>query len=156
MKLFSNSYNHNQKMNIKYVMKQAGGENISPEFHWQDVPPDTKSFVLAMVDHHPIASNWVHWLVINIPANINKIEEGASCSAKMPTGCIELINSFGFKGYGGPQPPKGTGVHNYDTTLYALNVEKIDLSGRASEEVLLAKIKPYIIASSTLTGLYER
>lgn len=156
MKLYSSSYNHNQKMSIKYVMKQAGGENISPEFHWEMAPVGTKSFILAMVDHHPVASNWVHWLVINIPGNVNRIEEGASGNNKFPSQAVELTNSFGFKGYGGPQPPRGTGLHNYDTTLYALNVDKVELSGRVSEAALLAKIKPSILATATLTGLYER
>ncbi|MBN2545390.1 MAG: YbhB/YbcL family Raf kinase inhibitor-like protein [Spirochaetes bacterium] len=156
MKLLSKSYSHNEKMNIKHSTKAAGGSNISPELHWENPPTGTKSFVLAMVDHHPVASNWVHWIIINIPANVNNLPENISNSKNLPKGSIELINTFGSIGYGGPQPPRGTGAHHYDTTLYALNVENVSLSGRVPENVLLKQINNYILEKSLLTGLYER
>ena len=65
-----------------------------------------KSFALSMVDPHPVAQNWVHWLVISIPADVISFEEGAS-GKKLPPGSVELKNSSGDIGYGGPQPPKG-------------------------------------------------
>jgi len=156
MKLLSKSYSHNEKMNIKHSTRAAGGMNISPEFHWENPPAGTKSFILSMVDHHPAASNWVHWIIINIPANVNSLPEGISNSKNLPGGCIELINTFGSIGYGGPQPPKGTGAHSYDTTLYALNAEGISVSGKLPENILMKQIKNYILEQSVLTGLYER
>ena len=74
----------------------------------------------------------------------------------MPFRSYELINSFGTKGYGGPQPPSGSGKHYYDTTIYALNIEKCDLSGRVSEHELLIKIKQYILDCTVLRGLFGR
>jgi phosphatidylethanolamine-binding protein (PEBP) family uncharacterized protein len=44
-----------------------GGENVSPGFSWEDPPPGTKSFALSIMDPHPVANNWVHWFVIDIP-----------------------------------------------------------------------------------------
>lgn len=157
MIISSTSYSDNMDIPVFYARSVvSGGKNVSPQFSWKDFPEETKSFVLAMIDHHPIASNWVHWIVINIPKNYNVISQGASNTVKIPFRSIELINSFGTKGYGGPQPPAGTGKHYYDTTIYALNIEKLDLSGRVSEQELLINLKQHILDSTVLRGLLGR
>lgn len=157
MKITSTFYSQNQIMPVKFARQGVtGGQNISPQFSWSDAPSGTKSFVFAMVDHHPIASNWVHWIVVDIPAFINSIIEGASNTSQMPTHCVELANTFGTKGYGGPQPPAGTGKHSYDTTIYALNIEKMGLLGKISEGELLRKLQPYILDKATLSVLFGR
>ena len=157
MQLKSISYSNNQNIPVKYCRQTVtGGQNISPRYSWEDVPAGTQSFILMMVDHHPIASNWVHWLIVDIPSNINSIPEGASKTFNIPVKSIELINTFGLKGYDGPQPPKGSGKHNYDTILYALDIEHTGLTGEISESELLKKIKPHILDQAILTGFFER
>ena len=108
-----------------------------------------------MVDPHPVAQNWVHGLVINIPSNVISLEERAS-GKKMPLGSLELKNSFGDTGYGGPQPPKGTGDHPYVVTIYALNVEKLDLGVNTSLSVFRKAIEGKVIGSASITGKYGR
>ena len=78
MEITSTAFKDGGKIPIQYVMPGAGGKNISVPLSWKNVPPGTKSFALSMVDPHPVAQNWVHWLVINIPANATSLEEGAS------------------------------------------------------------------------------
>ncbi len=157
MVIDSSSYSDNTDMPIRFARALvSGGKNISPQFHWMAPPSETKSFVLAMVDHHPIASNWVHWIVINIPANCNMMQEGVSNTSKMPWRSVELLNTFGTKGYGGPQPPAGSGKHYYDTTIFALDVENIELTGRVSEQELLITIKPHILDKAVIRGLFGR
>jgi hypothetical protein len=136
-------------------MPGAGGKNISIPLSWKNTPSGTKSFALSIVDIHPVARNWVHWLVINIPPQVTTIEEGTS-KKKMPSGSIELKNSWGEIGYGGPQPPKGTGDHSYVVTLYALNVEKLDLSLSTSLSAFKKAIEGKVIASASITGKYGR
>jgi Raf kinase inhibitor-like YbhB/YbcL family protein len=104
---------------------------------------------------HPVAQNWVHWLVINIPATVPSIEEGAS-RRKMSPGSVELKDSFGDIGYGGPQPPKGTGDHPYVFTLYALSVEKLNLGVNTSLSSFKKTLEGKILGSATLTGKYGR
>ena len=41
-------------------------QNISPPLEWEDAPEGTRSFALAFVDRHPVARNYVHWLVADI------------------------------------------------------------------------------------------
>src|SRR5512139_2272561 len=98
MEITSTAFKDGEKIPIQYVMPGAGGKNISVPLSWKNIPPGTKSFALSMVDPHPVAQNWVHWLVINIPASATSLEEGAS-GKKMPRESIELKNSFGEMGY---------------------------------------------------------
>jgi hypothetical protein len=108
-----------------------------------------------MVDPHPVAQNWVHWFVINIPADTTSLPEGAS-RKKMPPGATELRNSFGEIGYGGPQPPQGSGEHPYVVTLYALDLEKLDLGVNTTLGAFKKMIEGKVIQSASTTGKYER
>jgi Raf kinase inhibitor-like YbhB/YbcL family protein len=155
MELSSAAFKDGQEIPIQYVMPGAGGKNISVPLAWRSAPSGTKSFALSVVDPHPVAQNWVHWLVINIPANETSLEEGAS-RKKMPHGSVELKNSFGDIGYGGPQPPKGTGDHPYVFTLYALSAAKLDLGTSASLATFRKALEGNILGSATITGKYKR
>ena len=155
MEITSSAFKDQGKIPIQYVMPGAGGKNISIPLTWRNVPSGTKSFAISILDIHPIAQNWVHWLVINIQAQASAIEEGAS-GKKMPIGSVELKNSFGDIGYGGPQPPKGTGDHPYVVTLYALNVEKLDLGVNTSLPAFKKAIEGKVIGSASITGKYGR
>ena len=74
----------------------------------------------------------------------------------MPPGSLELKNSFGEIGYGGPQPPKGTGDHPYVFTLYALSVETLDLGTNVSLSAFKKALEGKILGSATITGKYGR
>lgn len=155
MEILSSAFKDGEKIPVQYVMPGAGGKNVSVPLTWKNVPPETKSFALSIVDPHPVAQNWVHWLVINIPAQVTTLEEGASKKG-MPQGSVELKNSFGDIGYGGPQPPKGTGEHPYVITLYALNVERLNLGVNTSLTSFKKALEGKVIASASITGKYGR
>jgi hypothetical protein len=72
----------------------------------------------------------------------------------MPAGSKELINSFGDIGYGGPQPPRGTGEHPYVVTIYALSVEKLDLQVNTSLSKFKKALEGKVIGSASITGMY--
>jgi len=155
MEISSSAFKDGEKIPIQYVMLGAGGKNISIPLTWKNISQGTKSFALSIVDPHPVAQNWVHWLVINISVQVNSIEEGAS-KKKMPKGSVELQNSWGEIGYGGPQPPKGTGDHPYVVTLYVLNAEKLDLGPNTSLSAFKKVIEGKVIGSASTTGKYGR
>jgi len=155
MEITSPAFKDGGKIPIQYVMIPAGGKNLSIPLSWKNAPPGTKSFALSMVDPHPIAQNWVHWLVVNIPSSTASLPEGAS-RKNLPAGSTELKNSFGEAGYGGPQPPKGSGEHPYVVTLYALKVEKLDLGGNTSLSAFKKALEGKVIQSAAITGKYER
>lgn len=155
MEISSSAFKDGERIPVPYVMPGAGGKNISIPLAWKDVPPGTKSLALSIIDPHPVAQNWVHWLTINLPPVAASIEEGAS-KKKMPPGSIELRNSFGDIGYGGPQPPKGTGDHPYVVTLYALKVEKLPLGLDTSLFAFKKAIEGMVIVAATVTGKFGR
>ena len=131
--------------------------NTSPPLSWSDVPPGTESFVLTIVDRHPIANNWIHWCVVDVPGNVRELQEGASRAAVgMPAPAVELTNTFGDRGYGGPQPPPGTGPHEYVITLHALSVPTLNLSPRAKLPDVRAALGTNLLETAVVVGLFER
>jgi len=155
MKLTSTAFTDGGKIPVPHVMPGAGGKNISLPLTWTGAPAGAKSFALSIVDPHPVARNWVHWLVVNIPPEVHALAPGASRS-QMPAGALELQNSFGDPGYGGPQPPKGTGDHPYVTTLYALSVPHLDLGGHPALAGFQKALEGKILASASITGYFGR
>jgi phosphatidylethanolamine-binding protein (PEBP) family uncharacterized protein len=56
----------------------CSGKNISPALAWKNPPAGTKSFALMVYDPDaPTGSGWWHWIIYNIPADINSLPEGA-------------------------------------------------------------------------------
>lgn len=155
MRLTSTAFEDGGKIGIQYVMPGAGGKNVSLPLAWQNAPAGTKSFALSIVDPHPVAKNWVHWLVINLSPQTGGLPEGASTKA-MPSGAVELRNSFGTIGYGGPQPPPGSGDHPYVVTLYALSVDRLDLPAATSLAAFQKALEGKVLGSAGITGMYGR
>jgi Raf kinase inhibitor-like YbhB/YbcL family protein len=155
MQITSSAFSDSGKIPLEYVMPGAGGKNVSVPLTWKDAPAGAQSFALAMVDPHPVAHNWVHWLVINLPKDAAAIPEGAS-GQNMPTGAVELQNSFGKPGYGGPQPPPGSGDHPYVFTLYALSVPKVELPKSTNLAAFKQAMEGKTLATATLTGYFGR
>jgi Raf kinase inhibitor-like YbhB/YbcL family protein len=155
--LLCDSYPADTVIPVKFAFhKVTGGRNISPGFTWKDPPLTTRSFALAIVDPHPVAKNWVHWLVLNIPFRFRSLPEGASRTEAMPPGSTELRNSFGERGYGGPAPPAGSGSHPYVATLFALRVEELELPLDTPLSRFLRTIDGSVIAEASVTGTFER
>jgi Raf kinase inhibitor-like YbhB/YbcL family protein len=155
MQITSDAFKDGGKIPLQYVMPGAGGQNLSVPLSWSNAPAGTQSFALAMVDPHPVARNWVHWLVIDIPKDATSLAEGAS-GKKMPPGAKELKSSFGSLGYGGPQPPPGSGDHPYVFTLYALSGPKVELSQSAGLAAFKQALEGKTLATATITGYFGR
>jgi len=156
-KLSCSSYQNNGPIPVQYAHQGVpGGKNTSPGFAWEDPPVSTKSFALSIIDPHPVAKNWVHWLMVDIPFRERKLQEGASRSHTLPTGCVEMKNSYNEMGYGGPEPPRGSGVHPYVATLYALNVAGLKLNADITLTEFLRVIEGKVIAEVGMTGTFEQ
>lgn len=132
------------------------GGNTSPQLSWSGAPEGTRSFALTAYDPDaPTGSGWWHWAVVNIPASVSGLEEGASGTAAMPAGAVEMTNDFGSAGFGGACPPPGE-VHRYIFTLYALPVDKLDLPEGASNALAGFMINGSKLGSSRITAVYTR
>lgn len=145
----------------KYVFNGFGctGENISPAVVWMDPPKDTKSFALTVYDPDaPTGSGWWHWVMINIPADMHGLQQGAGdpAAGKAPKGAMQMRTDFGKPGWGGPCPPQGDKPHRYIFTLHALKVEKLDVPEDATAALVGFMINANRIGKASFTGHYGR
>lgn len=122
----SKSFKNNKTIPIEFTMVEGNPEalNVSPQLSSKTKSKKVKSYALLMYDKAPIAKNWVHWCVTGIPVDEANLVEGAS-NSHMPINSDEWSNSYGYGsvGYGGPNPPKGSGVHKYEFWVVGLNVD---------------------------------
>jgi len=134
----------------------SSASEASIPYEWSGAPAGTRSFALSLVDHAPVAHEWVHWLVIDLPPQASALPEGASHSASMPSGSRELVNSFGSVGYGGPMPPPGSGVHPYEATIYALDEPSLALPAHPSLAQFEQAIAGHVLGQASYTGTFQR
>jgi len=130
--------------------------NVSFPLSWKNAPKGTKSFAVFVVDLHPVANMWVHWVVINIPAKVHVLPEGVSRTDQLPKGSKELVNSFNQTGYGRPTPPAGSGNHEYKVILYALDVESLEAPRFLSFNNFQELVKGHVIETAEISGFLEK
>jgi len=134
------------------------GQNLSPALAWSDAPAGTKSYAITMYDPDaPTGSGWWHWVVYNIPASTTSLPAGAGDASKnlLPAGAVQGNTDFGAPGYGGPCPPKGSKVHHYKITAFALKVEKLDLPANATAAYVSYNLGANALAKAELTAVYK-
>jgi Raf kinase inhibitor-like YbhB/YbcL family protein len=157
MRLASPAYPGHGTMPVRFAATGVdGGRNVSVPLSWDDPPAGSRSFVLALIDIHPVAHHWVHWLVIGIPGDARGLSEGASHSAAIPVGALELTGTGNRRGYSGPQPPAGSGVHDYVATLYALDIRHAAVDADATWEEVRTAMSGHVLGSAELVGRFGR
>lgn len=135
------------------------GKNVSPELEWKNAPKNTKSFAVTVYDPDaPTGSGWWHWVIFNIPAGTAKLTENAGdiASGLAPKGSIQSITDFGKPGYGGACPPPGDKPHRYIFTVYALDIEALQLDQSSSGAMVGFNLNQHTLAKATLTALFSR
>lgn len=156
-RLTSPAFKDGERIPVRFCLESVrGGKNLSPPLEWTEPPEGTKSFALICIDNHPVAGGWIHWAVVNIPASWRKLDEGASGTEKINPS-VELKNSYGFRGWGGPCPPEGSGIHSYEFHLLAMPEEKIAIP--ATPEItgdFLESLRKNCLGEAVLTGSFSR
>jgi Raf kinase inhibitor-like YbhB/YbcL family protein len=141
-RLTSIAFDDGQEMAQKYGKK---ARNVSPPLDWEGAPEGTKSFALSFVDVHPVARNYVHWLVSDISPQLNSLPEGAASNRSAWT---EL------KLYVGPFPPSGT--HDYEFALYALSTDRLRLQPGVPLDAFRRAVAQNALATATLVGKFTK
>lgn len=132
------------------------GANISPALNWTDPPEGTKSFAITAYDPDaPTGSGWWHWLAFNIPAETRALPQGAGGGEGMPDGVVQSVTDYGGTGFGGACPPKGE-MHRYQFTIFALSVEKLDLTAETNAAIVGYMTRANSLGSATITAPYTR
>jgi Raf kinase inhibitor-like YbhB/YbcL family protein len=139
-----------QPMPAAYACTDPDHLGKSPPIAWDKGPEGTVGYAVSMVD--PDAGNFVHWFVTGVPASVTSLPEGASASALLPSGAVELPNDFDRKGYGGPCPPAGT-THHYILQVWAL---RRDVPARKADAELFQALLRSAAATGSLTVTHQR
>jgi Raf kinase inhibitor-like YbhB/YbcL family protein len=143
--LISNAFLNNQTIPQKYG---CSGENINPPLSITGIPKEAKSLALIVDDPDALSGDWVHWLLWNVNAEINKIEENS-----VPDGSVEGLNDFKNNKYDGPCPPFGS--HRYFFKLYALDTI-LNLNKNSNKKDLENAMGGHILGQTELVGLYSK
>lgn len=137
----------------------CGGGNRSPHLRWEDVPAGTKSFAVTCFDPDaPTGSGFWHWVVVDIPAQVNELplDAGNPGSGKLPAGALQVRTDFGKPGYGGPCPPAGDHPHRYLFTVHAVSEPRLAVTADTSAAVVGFQLNFKSLAKATIMGLYKR
>jgi len=120
--------------------------------------------------------DFFHWILIDLPPTTRGIAAGAHSAGVVargkkgphaPDGGRHGVNDYtgwfasdaemagDYFGYDGPCPPwNDTLVHHYVFTLYALDIERLDVQGKFTGKHVLDAMRGHILAESSVTGRY--
>ena len=199
--LHIDAWTHGGRIPAKYAFGQPGSDgpfalsaNVSPALCWENAPEGTQSFALICSDPDVPSSaedvnqagktvpadlariDFFHWVLVNIPHDVNSIEEGAASQAVVPGGKPYGPSEIGLSGindytawfagdadmeghygaYDGPCPPWNDSIlHHYHFDLYALDTAKLEVSDTFDGREALKAIEGHVLAKARYTGTYS-
>lgn len=126
------------------------GADRSPQLAWRGAPAATRQYLLVVEDVDvPLPRPIVHTVAL-IDATVDELAEGELVAGP----AIRFVRaSFGRKGYHGPRPVPGHGVHHYGFDVYALDARIDDAASLAD---VLAAAAGHVIGHGRLVGTMER
>ncbi|MCI0749231.1 MAG: YbhB/YbcL family Raf kinase inhibitor-like protein [Nevskiales bacterium] len=169
-------------------------DNRNPALSWSEAPPGTRSFVLIGADADAPTrpddvnregrtvpkslprAEFIHWVLVDLPPNLTRIEEGA-CSQGVtprgkknplgPSGSRQGLNDYTgwfkgdpdmegiYRGYDGPCPPwNDERPHHYRFEIHALDCARCPVEGSFTAAEVRAAIAGHTLACAGITGLY--
>lgn len=149
IKVTSKVFNEGEQIPDRYACR---GVNISPPLEWESIPGTVK-YAIICEDPDAPSGTWTHWVIFNLPAEINSLPEWIMEREEVADGTKQGFNDFGTIGYRGPCPPGGT--HRYYFKVYALDTE-IQQPAKISKADLLKAMDGHIKAEGQLMGRYTR
>jgi Raf kinase inhibitor-like YbhB/YbcL family protein len=201
MQVTSTSFNDMQRIPAAYAFCAPDpkthatlSKNLNPQLAWSGAPAGTKSF--AIVCHDPDVPSkgddvnkegrsvpvslprvdFFHWVLVDVPASMTAIQEGAFASGVVargkpgpvgPNGTRQGLNNYtnwfagdkdmggDYYGYDGPCPPwNDERLHHYVFTVCALDVEKLSLPASFGGPEVLKAMEGHVLASAKITGTY--
>jgi hypothetical protein len=149
--LFSPAMHSYSYMPEKYVGTNPNGnckgQNVALPLSWSNVPANTKSFAITMLD--PAARGglgFVHWVAYDIPADKKELKEG---EANSDTAFGAGKNGAGKVGWAGPCPPATDYPHPYTITLLATDIAPGTLQAGMNRDQLLAALQGHTLGITT-------
>jgi hypothetical protein len=185
MRLRSDSFENGGRIDPQFAYGRIGAgvpmelsDNRNPHLAWSDVPDGTRSFALLCLDPDvparfddanradrriPAAAprrEFVHWVLVDVPANVRLIAAGACSQASGgrgkgappgPPGSAQGVNDYGpdHFGYDGPCPPwNDERLHHYVFRLHALDCASLGLRGAFTAAQAQRAMQGHVLAES--------
>lgn len=127
------------------------GDDISPPLEWDSIPDNTKSFIIIMEDPDAFLIDAVHWIIYNIPGNLNYLDEAVLKAKWLPNDAIHGENSFNTIGYSGPCPKLRT--HKYEFSIFAIDtILPVNIGIKRNE--IIDAIRNNVIGFGKLNGKF--
>jgi len=145
VEIHSPAFTHGGSIPSKYT---CDGEDVNPPLTFKNIPLNARTLALIVDDPDAPMGMWVHWVVWNIPAQTNAVQENI-----IPPGAHQGKNDWGRNRYGGPCPPSGT--HRYFFKLYALDTD-LHLGTNTTKTDLEKAMQGHIAGSGNLMGTYKK
>ncbi|MEC9489626.1 MAG: YbhB/YbcL family Raf kinase inhibitor-like protein [Halanaerobiales bacterium] len=149
-------FSYDKQVDSRYT---SIGENVSPPLRLEDLDDEAETLAIILTDDDAEVERSTHWLIWNIPAVIDNIQENIPVNVKkVPEldGAYQGKNDFGDIGYTGPALPSSTfeKPHTYRLIVYALD-QALELEPGATEKELLETMKDHIIQKGFMSGTYQ-
>ncbi len=202
MQIRSDNFDHGQPIPGEFAFgvpdpasHVALSSNRNPQLSWSGAPAGTRSFVICCIDTDVPTkpddvnqegrlvpadlprTEFVHWLIADIPASVTEIAAG-TCSDGItaggkrspagPAGSVQGVNDYTgwfsgdpdmagtYLGYDGPCPPWNDSlVHHYHFTVYAINQDSLQLPSGFNLTDLRKLLMGRVLAEATITGTYS-
>ena len=140
--LASPAFTNGDTIPDRYTCK---GEGASPPLIMSSVPDGSVTLALIVHDLDAPSGDFVHWIVWNMPANLDAIGENS-----LPDTASQGVNGFGDTQYGALCPPSGS--HRYAFDMYALDSDLALPAGSGREELVLS-MQGHVLGQASLSGV---
>jgi Raf kinase inhibitor-like YbhB/YbcL family protein len=196
MKIHSDSFAHRHRIPAEFAAGQPQGDgygfaaNRNPHLAWEDAPAGTRSFALLCIDPDaptdpslaqiPVEqprTDFVHWAVVDIPADTRAIAAGSASDGVVargkpapagPNGSRQGLNDYtgwfandadmagDWRGYDGPfPPPHDLRLHRYFFRLFALDVPTLDVPDRFTAADVQQAMHGHVLDEAAIYGTYS-
>lgn len=149
--LTSGAIRPNQELPTRF---SCDGAHTSPPLAWSGAPQHTTTFALIVDDPDAPHGVFTHWVLFNLPADVDHLDENIPPTQQLANGAIQGRNDFGKSGYGAPCPPRGE-THRYRFTLYALDTA-LQLHAGATRQQALQAMQTHVLDQAQLVNTYRR
>ena len=203
MHIRSKSFHDMQPIPAEFAFGKPGpngepcvfSDNRNPHLTWSDVPDGTRSFVLTCIDVDVPSvgddvnqadrsvradlprTEFVHWLMIDIPNEFREFGAGACAEDVVahgkqetfgPPGSRQGINDYtgwfagddsmrgDYYGYDGPCPPwNDERLHHYHFRVAALDIASLGLEGRFNICDVRKAMQGHVLGEAEIIGTYS-
>jgi Raf kinase inhibitor-like YbhB/YbcL family protein len=174
------TFTDNVNPHLEWSDVPEGTKSFAIVVHDPDVPsrPDDVNQPDREVPEDLARVDFFHWVLVDLPTDIRSIAEGEFSDGvvaggkevqKGPYGTRQGLNDFTgwfsgdddmegkYYGYDGCAPPWNDSIpHRYVFTVYALDVERVDVDGDFTGHDVREAIDGHVLAEASITGIYTQ